>query len=274
MPTEALANTGPEAFPPDPREFRWIPAHALIVDERVQRELDPERVARIRNEFTWRLFEALTVSATRHKNAFNVEEGQHRTAALKGLDPNALVPCMVLPKMDDAERAEVALAITRARRFHTAYEQWRLKVVGGHEHEVLATAAMEARGVRVGKAPSAMTIGAVATVVRITHGGQHTPEYGAELLGRTIDVLMAAFPTYDHDSNANRWNRDLLLSVAEVLRRNPDTVDDGRLAVSYKIRPAIQWVNLGRAEPRPPYEVITDAVLKEYNRGLRNGKLS
>lgn len=263
-----------EGMPPDPREFAWIPAHALVIDERVQREMDPERVARIRNEFTWSLFEAITVSRTPHKNRYNVDEGQHRTAAARGLDPNVLLPCMVLPRMTDPDRAEVALAITRARRNHTAYEQWRLKVVGGHAHEVKATKAMDARGVRLGKAPSSMTIGAVATVNRIVHGGQHTPDYGAELLGRTIDVLMSAFPTYDHDSNVNRWNRDLLLSVGDIVHRNAETVDVDRLATSYKIRPAVQWINISNSEPRPGHEIITEHVLREYNRGLRNGRLT
>lgn len=263
-----------EGLVPDPREFQWVPVHALLLDERVQRELEHERVARIANEFSWSLFECVTVSRTKFPNKFNVDEGQHRTAAVRLLDPNTLVPCMVLPKLADDERAEVALGITSTRQAHTAYEKWRLNLKAGHEHEIKATATLEERKVRVGKSPSSMTIGAVATVRRIVHGGHHTPEYGAELLGRTIDVLMAAFPTYDHDSNVNRWERNLMLAAGDVIHRNPDVLDDARLAASFKIRPALQWINLGRAEPRPAHEVITEHVLKEYNRGLRNGRLS
>ena len=102
----------------DPREFQWIPARNLVVDQRLQRETDPEKVAKIQNEFAWARFEALTVvrmPGTTDK--YMVPEGQHRTLAIQGIDPNILVPCIVLPDdyTDLHVQAQVALDIQQGQ---------------------------------------------------------------------------------------------------------------------------------------------------------------
>jgi len=137
---------------------------------------------------------------------------------------------------------------------------------------VQATEVLTSHGVRLGKAPSAMTIGAVATIRRIVHGGNFPPEYGAHLLTLTIRSLMLAFPTHDHESNVSRWDRDLLLAVSNLIASNPE-YNPERLAEKMRIRPAIQWVNMGRQQAAPSWEVIATGIKTDYNRGLRKGRL-
>lgn len=267
--TKPLRAPDPDA---DPREFRWVPASALIVDQRKQRECDPEKVARIVNEWDWRKFEAITVAESNGR--LEVVEGQHRTLAAQARHADTLVPCMVIVEtLTDREQAQVALDITMGRRGHSAYELWRLRYNAGHEHEIYATTALERHGLRVGRGQSSTTIGAVATVRRIVHGGNFTPEFGAELLDRTIIVLMSAFPTYDHESNVTRWDRYMLLAVANLLLSYPEA-DGKRLAGVLRVRPAVQWVNLGRGADTPtPDMAIRLAVMAEYNRGKKRGRL-
>lgn len=257
----------------DPREFRWIKADELIVDMRVQREVNPEKVARIVNEFDWLRFEALTVTL-RKGGGYLVVEGQHRALAVKHISAKANVPCMVITSnTTDKTQAQIALDITMGRGQHNAYEKWRLRLNSGHPHEIAATVVMERHGVRVGQASSAMTISAVATVRSIVHGGNFTPEYGAELLDKTLTVLIAAFPTHDHESNVTRWNAGILNAVAQTLVRFPDA-DTARLARALRVRPAPQWVNLGKGvQGEPPWMVIARGMANEYNRNKRHGRI-
>lgn len=269
----ALAAPAP-GMPPDPREFRRLPVGDLRIDQRKQREVDPEKVAKIANEWDWERCEAITVAPGRDKGTWDVVEGQHRTlGALQWGGVDVLMPCMVVGPRTDKEQSEIALGIVQGRRPHSAYEQWRQRYNAGHAHEVFATSVLESFGMRVGKAPSAMTIAAVATVRRIVHGGGFSPEIGAELLRGTLTVLHDAFPTHDHESNVSRWDRSMLLAVAGVIVAYPD-VDTRRLASALRIRPAGQWVNLGKGGGSlPPDQAIRAIVLSEYNRGRRTGRL-
>lgn len=257
----------------DPRVFEWVKVRDLVVDQRKQRECDPEKVAKISNEFDWRRFEALTV-ARGPDDTYIVVEGQHRALAVRTLSDDLLVPCMVLPgKVDGKVQSQIALDIVQGRRGHSAYETWRLSYNAGHSHEVYATVALDTLGLRVGKAPSAMSIGAVATVRRIVHGGNFSPEFGAELLHSVLKTIMAAYPTHDHQSSVSRWDRYILLAVANIYLKWPD-VETKRLAASLQVRPAVQWVNLGKGGEGPtPDQVIVTAVANEYNRNRKRGRL-
>ncbi len=262
----------------DPREFRYLTTSELIVNPRKQRECSPEKVARIAHEWDWARIECMTVAPAKEAGLCDVIEGQHRVLAAQQLATKMgreiALPCMLLEKTTDKEQSQIALDIVQGRRGHSAYEQWRLHYMSGHPHEVFATTVLEDLKLRVGKSQSATTISAVATVRRIVHGGRFTPEFGAELLRSVLTVIMDAFPTWDHESNQTRWDRWLLLAVAQIVLRNDDQLDRERLARSIKVRPAAQWVNLGKgAEQMPADQAIRRAIADEYNRGLRKGRI-
>lgn len=258
----------------DPRQFRAIPARQLRINGNAQRDLDDaERVARMRNEFDWARFECLTV-VQGEDDSYTVVEGQHRARVRQEMNLDGPVPCMVvMASRTVKQQAELGLEIARGRLPHSAYQMFMQAYMAGHEHEVFAVVMLEKYGVRVGKAPSAMTISAVATVRSIIHGGAFSPEYGAGLLGDTIAILLQTWPTYDHDSNCTRWNRHLLLCVAETLIRYTD-VDWDRFSEALKVKPAVQWVNLGKGtHDEPAWVVIARGVGAQYNRGRRKGRI-
>lgn len=263
-------------IPVDPRRFVQIPASKLRIDGRTQRDMDDDRSHQIANEFDWERMEAPTVTGPDEDGMYDVTEGQHRVRAIKFRDEavgtDTLVWCAVLPSKPEPEKAQLALDIAKGRKGHSAYELWMLRLRALHEHEVRASAALKLRGLRLGKTGSASTISAVATVRSIVHGGSHSPEYGADLLGRTVDVIAMAFPDHDPESSTSRWERDLLLAVAGVIHRNPD-IDPARLAKSLNIRPARQWISLGRPNEQPAHFVIAGKLIDLYNRNLRRGRL-
>jgi hypothetical protein len=272
--TSLTAPTAPDEPLIDPREFQRLSVHLLLIDQRKQRECDPEKVAKIANEFDWCRFEAITVSRSKERSMYDVVEGQHRVLAARQLSWKEIaVPCLILPaKTTDKQQSQIALDIVQGRRGHSAYEQWRLRYNAGHPHEIFATTVLEKHGLRVGKAPSAMSIGAVATVRRIVHGGGFSPELGSELLDKTLAVITTAFPTHDHESNVSRWDRYLMLAVSTIIVRWPD-YESARLARSLRVRPAGPWVNLGQgAEGPSPDAAILSSLTAEYNRGRRRGR--
>ena len=264
-------------IPPDPREFRQILRSKLLLNKRTQRDIDEERGRQISNEFDWERMEAPTVSDTgRGDGTYWIEEAQHRIFAIRLRDlatgTDTPIWCAILPKKTTPEEAQLALDIAKGRRGHTAYEQWMLRSNAKHEHEVLANIVLQLRGLRLGKSTSAASIGAVATVRTIVHGGGYSPEYGADLLARTLDAILEAFPNDDPESTTTRWERHLLLAVAGLIHRNPDS-DQTRLARALRVRPAQQWIALGSPAEHPAHFVIGSKLADQYNRGLRRGRI-
>lgn len=271
----ALRHENPRPIPPDPREVAQIRAGDLVVDHRAQRDIDQDRVANIVNAFDWALFEAPTVVTVGDRIV--VVEGQHRTKAVQALDPDMMLWCLILPNhLSTADQAQLGLDITANRRPHSAFDRWMNALHAEHPHEVLATDVLASHGLQLGRnKPSTMTISAAATIRRIVHGGGFSPEYGAEILDRTLCTVMDAWPTYDRESSITRWDRHVLLAVAAVHQMwDPSELDEGRLAEKIRIRPAAQWLSIGHgAEAGPPNAVIFAKVIEEYNRGLKARRL-
>lgn len=265
---------------PDTREFKWIRAGDIIVDQRTQRECAQEKIDRIANELSWPRFETPSVTRSRERgDKYVVCEGQHRVLAVQQIDPDMLVGCRVID-LDDvpepeaiATQAQYALDIVKGRSAHGAYQEWRLRYNAGHPHEVHATEVLNSLGLRVGNKVSAASISACGTVTSIIHGGSLTPEQGAELLRRTLSTVIAAFPMHDHESSTNRWNCHLLHAISSIYVNYPDT-DADRLALCISRRVAAQWINLGKEGTREkPHVTMARHIASEYNRGKRAGRI-
>jgi hypothetical protein len=263
----------PSPLPADPRKPEQIRARDLIIDHRAQRDINDDRVRQIVAEFTWAMFEAPTVVST--ARGFVVVEGQHRVRAVQALDPNMMVWCMILPSvLTTPEQAQLALDIVRGRNVHSAYDKWMNALHAEHPHEVEANKVLEDMGLHLAHKPSTMAISCVATIKAIVHGHQQSPEDGAELLMRTLMTIMEAWPTFDHDSATTRWDRDILLAVANMHRKWWDELDSDRLAGVVRVKPAVQWRSIGHGDDRlPPAKTLFDRFVADYNRGLRSGRL-
>jgi hypothetical protein len=264
----------------DPRTFAYLSTDDVIVDPRRQREVSPEKIAKIAHTFDWSQFEVLTVAPPVVKGKeklYHVIEGQHRAMAVMALAKKIgrpiLVPAMIVPKANEKQQADIALTIVRTRRGHSAVEQWHLAVNAGYAHEVFAQVVLDDLHLRIGRSATATTIAAAATVRNIVYGGRLQPEYGAELLRSTLDVIMEAFPTHDSQSNTTRWDRFMLLAVAWIVHHN-ERLDRSRLANSLKVRPAMQWINIGKGADQLPVDVaMRQAIVIDYNKGLRSNKI-
>jgi hypothetical protein len=272
MATQTVAATVPvfpQALSPDPRKAIQVAVRNLIVDSEVQRGCEPERIQRIAHEFEWRRLEAITVVSI-GRNMYRVVEGQHRTLAVKLRDPDALVWALVLPAADTStgREAGLALEISTGRRPHTAYQQWNARLTRGDRHEILATDTLRTHGLRIGKSPSARSIAASGEVTRMIHSRRQTPELGAELLNKTLTVIMAAWPDHDPKSSVSRFDGRLLSAISEIISRNAH-IDLNRLSLKLATKMASRWISDELlAGPRVVRDAIATGVIKVYNSRL------
>lgn len=252
----------------DPRQFVAMLLGDLVVDPDGQRVIDQERVRRIAHAFSWLRFEIVTVVMLTDGRA-RVIEGQHRVLGARLIfPPDTIVMCAVLPiDVDPIVEAEVAYEIATGRRGHNAMERWRLRVTMGHPHELAAERALAERHLRLGTSPDPTTIAAVNTISTLIHGRRRPPDAGAELLGRTVDILGYAFPA-DNEASGSRWDGRLLRAIGELLAGN-DAVDEKRLIAVLAGRESTIWVSkLTDVPNQRKWETLRYQVSANYNHGL------
>jgi hypothetical protein len=252
----------------DQRRMELLNLDDLEIDRSVQRDTTTERAQRIGNEWDWALGEALTVTPL-GTGKYRVEEGQHRVLAARSIGIQDYW-CVVLPlsMSKPSIGAGVGLNISTGRRGHTALDRWGARVVEGKEHEVRAVAVLERYGLRLGRTPSAQTIASVDAVSSIVHGRRADPATGADLLDTVLHIVTGAWPEYDHESRASRFDHRIMRAVAEVAVRNPD-LDRHRLATKLHRKQAMRWINdVAAAMQRPTTESIAKGMIEDYNQRL------
>ncbi len=248
-----------DELPPDPREFRLVRAGDLEIDPREQRNLNDKAVDKIVNGFDWIVFEVISVRLLAN-GRLKVFEGQHRVRAVQRLNPDTLVPCMII-KDEDFNSSAAALAIAEGRRSHTAIDRWRLRLFNNEEREVLATQAMHDRGVDVGTTKCAEQINAVVLVERIMNH-EDTFEDGAIVLGRVIDAIRETWPDYQDDA-AVRWEGALMEAVWTVIADFDDLITHAHLVKILTQRPIRYWINVGKPGTRSADQTAAQAIAEQ-----------
>lgn len=259
-------------LPPDPRQMRRICVRDLVIDAAYQRDLATEDVIqRMANEWSWNLAEALTVIPI-GDGRYRVIEGQRRTEASRRRDPDASHWCIVLA--DDvrgvAAEADAGLRISKGRTPFHSFDEWQARVRRGDPHEVAATKVLQEFGLRMGKSPSAQSLGSAHTVMRLIHGHLAEPDLGAERLRNTLLVLTEAWPHADDMSRVSRFDHRLIEVVGGIITRNDD-VDLDRLATKLATRKAGRWIEdcIGQ---KSVLVTLREAIINSYNKGLRTRK--
>lgn len=202
----------------DPRMAEYLPVSVLRIDSQTQRAVDETRVNRMAQEWDWNKAEAITVVANGDGTYF-VVEGQNRVEALRILDPNALVLCAVIPISNNEEKAATALGIAKGRRAMSAVDQYALRINAGDPTAVEIAWLLHDKNLRIAKHDAPRTTKAAAAMFQIVESGRGrtTIEDGVALLGRVLDVVLAAWPTDPHAGRDDRFPSLILVAVAEIL---------------------------------------------------------
>lgn len=207
----------------DPRAAKFLPVNKLRIHARAQRPIDQRRIERMASEWNWDLAEAVTVTAA-PDGMYEVTEGQNRTEALRLIDPGASILCVVLPPQSDASQAGTALSIHRGRRALSALDSYALRITSEDPVALAIRDLMESREIEVSSNDGPRRTKAVSALMAIATAGRGrtTLEDGIDLLGRTLDVILHAWPTDPHAGRDDRFPSDILKAVAEVLARGYD----------------------------------------------------
>jgi hypothetical protein len=276
LPEPEPGGNGRGSIPPDPREFLMVKVKFLVVDKRYQRLLRHDKVGQMQVDWDWNKAECPTTAriAGTKPQTYRVIEGQHRVVTLQLCDPDIVTWICVVPDgVSDKEQARLGHDISRGRAKHDALELWEQRLKAGDPHEVLATAELDKRGLRLGRSASPNTIVSVDTVRRIVHGGGFTPEYGSQLLGEVVEILSSTWTQYDKESTVNRWDRFLLRVVAAFILNYGDILDRERLVEKLRTRSAKAWRNNAVGTPGNTYDVLYGMIKQQYNHGLRSKRL-
>lgn len=270
--SQALIIDASEAVPPDPRKWVLMRVGDLVIDHRIQRTRTDSDVQHIVREFDWRKFEAPTVMWDHTLQHYLVLEGQKRILALQALDADTEVTVAVLPAQSIADAADVAYEIARTRRPHSAWDSWRMRVLRGDQHEILAERILAQRGLHLGLTPSMRCIAAVATVKTIVHH-YRDPEAGANHLDDVLSTVLAAYPNPDPESPHARFDHNLLAALSLLLRHNGDRLNRARLSAKLNERPAQYWLADLSITPEPRPMAIARVMMRAYNKTLRSNVL-
>lgn len=209
----------------DPRAFRLLSVSALRISSS-QRPVNPTRVARMAAKWKWEKAEAITVSARPNEpGIYDVIEGQNRTMALRQIDPDAMVLCVVLQPMTRPEQAGTALGIGEGRSPLTAIERFYLRYTKGDAHVLAAQDVLTKHSIKVDNAQTARHTRAASAVMTIVQGtGRTSPDDGAEALDDVLDTLLKAWP-HDPTGRDDRLTADIIGAVGVVLGKGYDKKD-------------------------------------------------
>lgn len=206
----------------DPRSARRMSVAALHISPS-QRPVNETRVARIAADWDWKKAEAVTVAERPFEPGhYDVIEGQNRVMALRGIDPNATIMCIILPSMTSPEQAGTALAIGEGRRPVSALEKFRLRCTKGDQYANAARDVLIAHGLFLDTSHAPRHTKAASAIMNIVQGGgKQSVEEGTERLSQVFDVILKAWPN-DPTARDDRFTADILSAVAIVLREFED----------------------------------------------------
>lgn len=259
---------------PDPRKVMRIPVSKLVCDNEAQRAMNADVIERIANEWDWMRAEAATVVAIGN-GQYRVVEGQHRTRALRLVDPAASMWCILLPDTERGVTTEARLgrAISTGRRGYSTLAKWVSCAASGDPHEVEANKVLAAHGLRVGNAQSARTIAAVGAVSRIVHGQKNSAATGAKHLDTVLTIIMGTWPDHDPSSSTSRFDGRLLAAIGLIVTRNPD-LEVRRMVAKLSTKRAMRWVDdvLNTAPGQAVTGRVASSIIASYNASLRTGQ--
>ena len=188
-------------------EIREIPVGDMIVDTRVQRTIDPNRVKGMAAVWDPRAAGTLTVSA-REDGTFAVIDGQHRKeAAREAQGDKVTLTCRVFTGMTLEEEAHL-FRLLNTTRIPLPVDRFRIRVAEKEDVAVSITSMLREYGWTVAHGRSAGMFAAVAAAERVYR-------LDPDALREAISTVTRA---WGHDEMDGR----VLEGIGLVLARYPD----------------------------------------------------
>lgn len=249
---------------------KWIAIkHLSVVWAMAQREFNERHANKIADAFDPDLFDTLVVTLPNGDGIYHVVDGQHRMAAIRSLyGEEETVPCRIVDAKDPARAAAIFDKINTGRRQPTGLEKFRVRVTAGSEAEVAINRVVTWLGCRVEASDNPSSICAVATLLKVYNS------FGLETLKETLVTIRGT------------WKDDKGALAAPII--------EGFGSLIGEHRGHLDWVRLrektantytpgrlfgaAKADREGLGGSLADGVrrvlIRNYNQGLRTGKLS
>lgn len=244
-------------------ELAFIDVDRLVIDRTYQREVDSAHVQRILEAFSWRFFQAITVTPLKD-GKYAVIDGQHRTVAARAHPEVSKIPCVVVDAKTAKEQAEGFIRMNMSqRRISTVEIYWA--ALAAEEPEYLTMEKLFARcgiqvatGVGTGILP-AKTLAAVNTVRnRVRRHGEKTME-------TALKAVVTAWP--DTPNTLTAW---IVAATEQVVRL--EDIGVRRLADALRPWTPARLIARGRNLAAQQEIKTAEAIVRLIARDLRKDK--
>jgi hypothetical protein len=258
-------------------DITYIPVKNLsVVWVQSQRPYNPKWAKAIADDFDPDMFDPLIVTKPNGHGIYHIIEGQHRRHALEmyaakhnasGKGDNEHAPCRIVAEADPARAAEIWLGINSGRKAIKPIHGFLVAVVAGHEPQVSINKLVTTNNFKISGEKKRDCIAAVKAleVVYVRHG-QMTLSSVLRLLrmmwhgdpAAMSTALLRGFGIFVNEFGPHIDNKRLVQKVAT--KWSP-----------YDLSQAAEARKQSSLEKLD--EAISELLIREYNKGLKDGKL-
>jgi hypothetical protein len=251
-------------------DIKWLPVGNLEVKwSEAQRGLKLKAAQKIADEFDPDVFGVITVTPSGSGNRYHIADGQTRVTAVRILyGEKETVPCLIAHGSGKRRAAELFLKTNTNRAKPEAIDLFRVNVTAAHEPYVSIDRLLNSLGFRIRAQSSEGSIRAVNTLLHIVRRGN---------LALLRDSILALREVWGKQPAA--YEGSLLHGTALLLGTYGDAVQFSRLAgtVGKRFSPE-RFLGIARSDAGLKCQAVPEAIcarlVREYNSGLRLGKLN
>ena len=198
-----------------------LSVHDLFVDRSYQRPLDLPRARRLAETWDPPLIGVIEASdrGPDHQPRYAIIDGQHRYAAAKLRDPNAVLVANIHTGLTQRAEAHLFYEIDAKRTRLTGWDRWNARRGAGDKSVLAVESVIEDAGLRVEDSPTNGSVRCVSTCEKVFKLG------GQRLLRETLGLITEVWGV-----EVEAFDAPLVHGTALVLWHYGKTLDVARLA--------------------------------------------
>lgn len=250
-------------------EEKWLRADRLVIDPIYQRPKVRETIRKVSEEFDARAFGALYVSERADGSQVVIDGQQRLTAVVEAMQwGDQLVPCLVYYGLTVEEEADLFVKYNGPRTKPRPLDMYRADLARKDPTAIAIESIISKRNLRlIAGSTSSGSIQSIAAVRNVYDRA------GADVLGRTLDVIVGAW-----GASADGLVGEYINTVGVILSRGGRKVQQGRLSQALAKHDPKQLVRrariihaelgVGNRASGRMSSVLAQLILKEYNNRL------
>lgn len=254
-------------------KLEHIPANELLIDERVQRAVEPAHVRKLVREWD-ELGVGVLIGSRRRDGKVRLCDGMQRREAMLQMEPDREMVVVVYEGLSLKEEARLFLALNKSRKNVGAYFIHRVDLTLGDPVALAIERVLSELGLATAQSSSTGKVGCVAAMTRIVGRGNDV-ERGAEALRFALSVYADAWP-----NPSQLWRSEVVEGLASMHHLYGDEVDAAslsrKLATHRVYSDPIDVLSAAKRRAVGSNRVVTqivDVLVELYDNGRRTRRL-